>query len=157
MLVKQKLVFLKKCKNMSTKQEVVSDAAFKTWPFSSSFNFACKYGWVTIATCKYYCLLVVDPAITNCCKELHVIWGRVPWSVFENAAIHEDLPGFKWKPLYFLIISKCCNLYQKSLFFLVTFYSMIIFDQPFRQCCYHYLLFMDPVNSYSKSKLLVKE
>ena len=142
---------------MSTKQEVVSDATFKTWPFSSSFNFACKYGRVTIATRKYYCLLVVDPAITNCCKELHVIWGRVPWSVFENVAIHEELPGFKWKPLYFLIISKRCNLYQKSLCFSRLLFTVWWFLISLSDSCYHYLLFMDPVNSYSKSKLLVKE
>ena len=29
---------------MSTKQESVSDAAFKAWPFSSDFNFAFKGG-----------------------------------------------------------------------------------------------------------------
>ena len=27
---------------MSTKQETVSDAAFKAWPFSSDFSFICK-------------------------------------------------------------------------------------------------------------------
>ena len=32
----------KNCKNMSTKQEIVSDAASKAWPFSFDFNFACK-------------------------------------------------------------------------------------------------------------------
>ena len=34
--------FRKKCKNVSLKQESVSDAAFKIWPFSSNFNFAYK-------------------------------------------------------------------------------------------------------------------
>ena len=29
---------------MSTKQDIVSDAAFKAWTFSSDFNFACKDG-----------------------------------------------------------------------------------------------------------------
>ena len=29
---------------MSTKQEIVSNAAFKGWPFSSNFNFAYKDG-----------------------------------------------------------------------------------------------------------------
>ena len=38
---------------MSTKQEIISDAAFKARPFSSDFNFACQYGRVTTATCKY--------------------------------------------------------------------------------------------------------
>ena len=84
------MAFSKKCKNMSTKQEIVSDAAFKAWPFSSDFNFACKDGRVTTATCKYYCPLVVSPTITNCCKELHLKCGRVPRSVFENVAMHEN-------------------------------------------------------------------
>ena len=88
MLVKQKVTGV--FKKMSTKQEIVSDAAFKAWPFSSDFNFTCKDCRVTAATCKYYCLLVVNPAITNCCKELHLKCGRVPRSVFENVAMHED-------------------------------------------------------------------
>ena len=37
MSVKQKLKFSKKCKNMSTKQEIASDADFKAWSFSSDF------------------------------------------------------------------------------------------------------------------------
>ena len=41
---------------MSTKQEIVSDAAFKAWPFSSDFNFACKDGCV-IWPCKIVCML----------------------------------------------------------------------------------------------------
>ena len=50
---------------MSTKQEIVSDAAFKAWPFSSDFNFACKNSQVTAATYKYYCPLVVNLTITK--------------------------------------------------------------------------------------------
>ena len=34
--------FQKKYKNMSTKQEIVSDATFKAWLFHLYFNFACK-------------------------------------------------------------------------------------------------------------------
>ena len=75
---------------MSTKQEIVSDAAFKAWPFSYDFNFACKDGRVTAATCKYYCPLVVNPIITNYCNELHLQCGRVPRSVFQNVAMHES-------------------------------------------------------------------
>ena len=73
---------------MSTKQEIISDAAFKAWPFSFDFNFACKDGSITAATCKYYCPLAVNPTITNCCKELHLKCDRVPRSVFENVAMH---------------------------------------------------------------------
>ena len=46
--------FRKNAKNMSTKQEIISDVAFKAWPFSSDFNFACKEDRVTAVTCKYY-------------------------------------------------------------------------------------------------------
>ena len=128
---------------MSTKQEIMSDATFKAWPFSSNFNFTCKNDQVTAATCKYYCVLVVNPAIINCCKKLHLKCGKVPRSVFENVAMHEDYSGFIWKPIFFLIILKCCHLYQKSLCFslllLTDWWS--IFDQPFRRLlplsCFH--------------------
>ena len=43
-ITKQKVIGLKKCKNMPTKQESISDATFKEWPFSSYFNFAYKDG-----------------------------------------------------------------------------------------------------------------
>ena len=51
--------FRKNLKNMSTKQESVSGATFKAWPFSSVFNFGFKDGRVTTATYKY-CQLVVS-------------------------------------------------------------------------------------------------
>ena len=56
---------------MSTKQESVSGATFKAWPFSSVFNFACKDVRVTTATCKY-CLLVVSPSDEALCKFLQL-------------------------------------------------------------------------------------
>ena len=84
------MAFLKKCENMSTKQEIVSNVAFKAWSFSSDFNFACKDGRVTAETCKHYCPLVVNPTITNCCKELCLTSGRIPRSVFENVTMNEN-------------------------------------------------------------------
>ena len=81
--------FRKKCENMSTKQESVSDATFKAWPFSSDFNFATKDGRVTAATCKYY-PLVVGPTVTNCCKELHLKYSRIPRFAFKNFAMHKN-------------------------------------------------------------------
>ena len=39
--------FRKNVKNMSTKQESLSGATFKAWPFSSIFNFVCRDGQVT--------------------------------------------------------------------------------------------------------------
>ena len=88
------MVFLKKCKNMSTKQESESDVAFKTWPFLSDINFASKSCQVAAATCKYYCPLIVSPTITNCCKELHLECGRIPRSAFENISMHGNQSGF---------------------------------------------------------------
>ena len=81
--------FLKKCKNMPAKQESASDTAFKTWLFSSHFNFASKDDRVTTATCKY-CLLVVSPTVTNCCLELHLKYGKHSKSVFDNFTMHEN-------------------------------------------------------------------
>ena len=78
---------MKKCKNMSTKQESVFDAAFKTWPFSCNFKFASKNDRVTAVTCKY-CQLDVSPIVTNCCKELHLKYGKIPRYVFENFTMH---------------------------------------------------------------------
>ena len=69
---------LEKMEKPSTKQEILSDAAFMAWSFSSDFDFACKYGQITTAACKYYCPLVVNPTIINCCNELHPKFDRVP-------------------------------------------------------------------------------
>ena len=67
--MKQKFAFLQKYKNMSTKQEIVPDAALKAWPFSSDFNFACKDGRVTTAICKYHMV-----ALSIDCKPYHYQW-----------------------------------------------------------------------------------
>ena len=90
MLVKQKVIgIFKKNVKTSTKQESVSDAAFKTWPFSSDFNFATKDGRVTAATCKY-CPLVVGLTITSCCKEFQLKYSRILRIVFENFTMHKN-------------------------------------------------------------------
>ena len=74
---------------MSTKQQNISDAAFKAWAFSSDVNFTCRDGQVTAGTSKCYCQMFVSPTVTNSCKEFHFRCGRVPISVFENIAMHE--------------------------------------------------------------------
>ena len=61
--------FQKNVKNISTKQESVSGATFQAWLFSFVFNFGCKDGQVTTATCKY-CLSVVSPSDEALCKFL---------------------------------------------------------------------------------------
>ena len=108
----------------STKQEIVSDVAFQAWPFSSSFNVAYKDGWVTAETCKHYFPLVVNPTITNCCKELNFKCGRVPRYVFENVAMHENWFGFVWKPVFFLVSLKCSHLYRRSLCFSLLLFTV---------------------------------
>ena len=115
---------------MSIKQEIVPDATFKAWPFSSDFSFVYKDGWVSAATCKYYCPLVVNRTITSCCKEFHLKYSRVPRSVFENVAM-----VLCEKPVFFLIISKCCHLYRKSLRFSLLLFTVwsSISDQLFRR------------------------
>ena len=90
-------------------------------------------------------------------QNLHLKCGRVPRSVFANLAMHENQFGFVWKPVFFSIISKCYQLYRKSMCFSVTFLQ---YDEVFLisllDGCYHYLIFMDKANG-SKSKLLVKD
>ena len=119
--MKQKLAFLKRCKNLSTKQVVISDVTFKAWPFSSNFNFATKDGRVTTATCKYYCLLAVNPAITNCCKEVHVVCDRVPSSVFENVTIHETCPVSCENQSFFLLFQNVATFIESQYVFLCHF------------------------------------
>ena len=141
---------------MSTKQEIVSDATFKTWPFSSNFTFTCKDGRVTAATCKYYCLLVVNLAITNCCKEpiLNV-------AEFLDPSL-KTLPCTKTSPVScenqsFFLSRNVANFIESHFVFLCYFLQYEGFFISFLDGCYHYLVFMDPVNGCSRSKLLVKE
>ena len=81
--------FRKNVKTSLQKQESVSDAAFKTCPFSCNFKFASKNDRVNAVTCKYS-PLDVSPSVTNCSKELHLKYDKVPRSVFENFTMHEN-------------------------------------------------------------------
>ena len=82
--------FRKNLKNKSSKPEIVSDATFKTWPFSSNFNFTSKDGRVTAGTCKYYCPLVLNRTITNYCKVLYLKSGGASGSAFESFTMYEN-------------------------------------------------------------------
>ena len=90
--------------------------------------------------------------VTNCCKELHLKWGRVPGSIFENLKLGQFCENW-----FFSIILKCGNIYQKSLCLSVIFQSDKVFLTSLLDSCYHWLVFVDPVSGYSKSKLLLKE
>ena len=122
--------FQKNVENMSAKQESVSGATFKAWPFSSIFNFACKDVRVT-ATCKY-CLLVVSPSDESLRKFLPLpIVAKSSILNVEEFWIHLwklchawKLVQFHVKPVSFLIISKCGHLYRKSLCF-----SLLLFTE----------------------------
>ena len=128
---------------MPTKQEMISDLAFKAWPFSYDFNFACKDGWVNTTTCKYYFPFVANSTITNCCKELCLKCGRVPRSLLSIFSYYFKMLSTLLKVIVFLFY-----LLQYAEVFLIS-----LLDG-----CYSYLVFiMDPVNGCSKSKLLVKE
>ena len=114
--------FSKKCKRMSTKQEIVSDSAFKAWSFSSDFNFPCKDGRITAATCEYYCPLAVNPTLPIFSK-----------SSISNVAEFLDpslktLPCTKASPVscenqsFFFIILKCCH--RKSFCFSLLLFTI---------------------------------
>ena len=122
-------MFPKKFKNVSTKQVSVSGATFKAWLFLSVFNFACKDSQVT--------------------KD-----SQAPSYMWQSSWIHHawKLVRFCVKPVFFLIISKCATFIESSFVFLCYFLLSSLLEG-----CYHYLVFMDPVNSYSTSKLLLKE
>ena len=109
-------------------------------PFSSIFNFTCKDGLVTPATCKYY-LLVVNPSDEAFYKFLPL--PTIAKITILNVVEFLDLP---LKTLPFMkaslvscetslfLISKCCQLYQKSLCFSLLVFTAwwTILVQPFR-------------------------
>ena len=141
-------LFRKNVRNISTKQESVSGATYKAWPISSVCNFGCKDGRVTAATWKY-CQVVVSQSDKAICKFLPI--PNVAKNSILNVAEFLD-PPLKTSPpctktspvlcetcLFF--ISKCGYLFL--CYFLLN--TLLV-------GCYHYLVFTDPINGYSKSK-----
>ena len=122
--------FWKKTLNMSTKQEILSDAAFKAWPFSSDFNFARKDGRVTTVTSKYYCPLVVNPTITCCCKELRFKCGKVP-----KCRHGQKLVQLRVKTSLFSYYLQILTPLLKVIVFFSVIFTVWwrILDQPFRR------------------------
>ena len=142
--------FRKNCKNMFTKQEIVSDVTFKAWLFSFDFNFACKDGWVMTATRIYHCPLVISPTITNCCNSILNV------AEFLDASLKTS-PCTKTSPVWcknqslFLLFQNVAPLSKVILFFSVALYSMMKYFWSAFQ-----MVALNPVDG-SKSKLLVKE
>ena len=130
-------------------------------PPSSNFNFACKDGRVTAVTFRY-CSLVVSPTVNTKSSILNV-------AEFLDLSLKIS-PLTKTSPVlcenqYFILkmcilknTSKYGHLYRKTVCFLCYFIQYEeVFLSRLLESCYHYLVFMDPVNGYSKSTLLVKE
>ena len=146
--------FWKNVKSCLQKKESVSRATCKAWSFSSDFNFACKDGRATAATCKY-CPLVVRPSdeafstVTNYCN----CW--VSGSAFENITKTNPV---SCDPVFFLLFRNVATFIESHCVFLCCFLQYDeVFSSNLLGGCYHYLVFMDPVNCYSNSKLFVKE
>ena len=113
---------------MSTKQESVSGATFKAWPFSSVFNFGCRDGRVTAATCKY-CQLVISQSNEALCKFLPI--PIVAKNSILNVAEFLDptlktSPSMKTSPV-------SCETSLFSYFEMLLPFSLLLFtEQPFR-------------------------
>ena len=95
--------------------------------------------------------------ITNCWKELLPKCSRVLRSIFEKSPCMKT-SLISYENQLFFVISKCCHFYWKSLCFSLLLFTIwwSIFLISFLHICYHYFVFIDPVNGCSKSKLLVK-
>ena len=138
--------FRKNVKTCLQNKKTLSDVAFKTWPFSSDFNFACNDGRVTAETCKYYCLKVLPLPTVARISVLNM--AGVPKSVFENIRHVQKLVQFLlFRNVATFIESHCvslCYFLQYDQVFLISIL----------QGCYHYLVFMDPGSGCSKSNYL---
>ena len=150
---------MKKCRKHFYKTGKCIWATFMAWPFSYFLNFSWRDNWVTTATCKY-CLLVVSPSGEVLCKFL-------PSPIVTKSSIL-NVEEFLDPPLKILPCMKTSLVsYETSLFShyfkmwpplskVIVFFCYFLLSSFF-DSCYHYLVFMDLVNGYSKLKLLVKE
>ena len=132
--------------------------------FHPYFNFACENSQVTAATCKCYCPLVVNLTITSPCTKT----SRVSCEnqSFSCSCENQSFFLFMWKPVFFLVHVKtslfsCYFEMLPPLSKVIVFFCYFLrYDEVFLisllNGCYHYLVFMHPVNGCSKSKLLVK-
>ena len=137
---------------MSTKQEIVSETTFKAWPFSFDFNFACSNMQILSLSSKPIRWTPLQLSIvTSCYKELHLKCGRVPGSIFENLKLGQ----FRVKNGFSLLFWNVATFISHCVF--VIFQSDKVFLTSLLDSCYHWLVFVDPVSGYSKSKLLLKE
>ena len=145
---------MKKCKNISTKNENVSDATCKAWPFSSDCKFARTDGPVTADITVHWLQALPLPvvgksSIVNVIEFLELS--------FKNLAMHKTRLVLCESQSCFLLFWNVATFIESHCIFLCYFFQ---YDEVFLISVldgyYHYLFFMDPVNGCSKSKLLVK-
>ena len=136
------MAFSKKYKNISTKQEIVSDATFKAWPFSSDLILP-----VTIvrllqpdANTTVHWLqtlplpVVAKSSILNVAEFLDLSLKTSPCTKTSPARVKTSLFSYYFEML--LPLSKVIVF-----FYYFLQYNESVFDQPFRQLlplpCFH--------------------
>ena len=119
---------------MSKKQEIVSDATFKVWPFASDFNSACKDGRVTTETCKYHCSLVISPTITIVVKSSILNVAEFLDPSLKTSPCRKTRPISSENHSFFLLFQNIATFIESHCFSLLLFTAWwSIFDKPFRR------------------------
>ena len=114
-------------KNMSTKQEIISDAIFKAWPFSSDFNFACKQNQVIATTCKYYCPLVVNLTILVILAKSSILNEATFWDPpLKMLPCTKSIQVSCENQSFFLLFWNVAIFIKVIVFFYVTFYTTTV-------------------------------
>ena len=128
-------------------------------------NLASRCVWQDRYSANFKRQLVVSPSDEPLCNFLSL--PIVAKSSILNVAEFLDLllktsPYTKTTPSenqgFFLLFQNVATFIEIHCIFLYFFLQYDeVFLSSFLDSCYHYLVFMGPVNGYSKSKLLVKE
>ena len=130
---------------------------FKALPFSSEFDFACQDGYYSnmqiLLKIGYKTLplpIVAKNSILNVTEFLYLSLKTSPYTK-ATPVLCENQSFFLlfWNVAIFIEIHcvfLCYFLQHDEVFFISLLAG-----------CYHYLVFLDSINCYSKSKLLVKE
>ena len=123
--------------------------------FHPILNFACKDSQIIAGTCKYFCSLVLNPTITKL--------QRAPSQMFLDLSL-KILPCtktslFSCKNQSFILLFQNVTTFIKSHCVFLCYFLQYgeVFLISLLDGCYHYLVFVDPVNRCSEPKLLVKD
>ena len=138
------MAFSEKYKNMSKKQEIVSDAAFNLHVKKIKLPQLLAIG------CKPYHYQVANSSILNEAEFWDPPLKTSPCTKTSHVSCENQS--------FFLLFRNVATFIESRCVFLCYFlqYNEVYLISPL-EGCYHYLVFMHPVNGYSKSKLLVKE